>query len=643
MTDVEARPAPPSRDDLAAGFDAFYKEARGRLLLQAFALTGDLTASRSAVREAFVVAWHHWRKLSHTDAPERQVRPRAWRNAQRRASTKPWGRGKDVDEETRATLAALAGLSANQRAALLLTQLAAVTMPEMAREVGLPLEAAERELQAAAAQFALQRDIPTSAIPFALAELGKATAGVTWPRASILRRAGAARRRAHTIVGATTAVACLLAAGALVGDATGARPTLDRAETPTAQPSQPPAVQVSLPDTALLPLIEVRGRLAGGRAWQEGRTTDNSTGNGLVHPCQSTRYADPQGVGAWVRPFRLNEDGVTRRFVQTAEASSNRRAAQRSFRTSVGWFAACTPPANQDRSQLPHTQLLSTADVPDLGDQAALLLLRDTGPETDDPDRTVLAGVARTGKFVTVTSLRTEVAPGRADRQAIADLLSTAVNRLCDLADGGACAPASPPPVDRDPFPIGRTPALLSEIDLPPVGTGHGALVGTPAREVTGGRGEVSVGCSTVLLRDEFRGAKVRRNLFRTFVFVDSDLPETAGLTQVVGSLPAARAAAFAELMRSQVEGCPDQEASAGTTVTRLATEDDGTGSLSAWRLVTELPGDRTVEYQLAAVRGRTALTQLLYVAAPDARMSDADFVALARRAQQRIGEMPAY
>ena len=36
-------------------FDVFYQDARERLLAQTFALTGDLAASRRAVRDAFVV------------------------------------------------------------------------------------------------------------------------------------------------------------------------------------------------------------------------------------------------------------------------------------------------------------------------------------------------------------------------------------------------------------------------------------------------------------------------------------------------------------------------------------------------------------------------------------------------------------
>ena len=52
------------------------------LLVQTYALTGDLPASRSAVRDAFVAAWHHWRKVSRLEDPESWVRPHAWQHAQ---------------------------------------------------------------------------------------------------------------------------------------------------------------------------------------------------------------------------------------------------------------------------------------------------------------------------------------------------------------------------------------------------------------------------------------------------------------------------------------------------------------------------------------------------------------------------------
>ena len=94
----------------ATDFDEFYKSARTGLLQQTFALTGDLPASRGAVRDAFVAAWHHWRKVSRLEDPEAWVRPVAWRHAQRRHSTRLFHRDRKLDPDIRATLDALAKL-----------------------------------------------------------------------------------------------------------------------------------------------------------------------------------------------------------------------------------------------------------------------------------------------------------------------------------------------------------------------------------------------------------------------------------------------------------------------------------------------------------------------------------------------------
>lgn len=149
-------------------FDAFYRDAGERLLVQTYALTGDLSAARSAVRDSFIVAWHHWRKVSRLDDPETSVRAHAWRHAQRRHTARLWHKESGVDPEVKATLDALATLTITQRETLLLAQLAGVTRPQMAREVGLPLEDAERQLRAATSQLALALDIAPSEIPMQL-------------------------------------------------------------------------------------------------------------------------------------------------------------------------------------------------------------------------------------------------------------------------------------------------------------------------------------------------------------------------------------------------------------------------------------------------------------------------------------------
>ena len=188
-------------------FDAFYKDARDRLLVQTFALTGDVRASRSAVRDTFVVAWHHWRKVSRDGDPESWARPHAWQHAHRRHTARRWHRERGLEPEVAATLEALGKLTYNQRRVLLLTHLATVSLDQMAREVSQTVETTTRELQTATSQFAVHRDVPTTVVPTVLRSLFETTLDARWPRASIIRRAGATRRRTHTAVGAVVAVA----------------------------------------------------------------------------------------------------------------------------------------------------------------------------------------------------------------------------------------------------------------------------------------------------------------------------------------------------------------------------------------------------------------------------------------------------
>ena len=79
-------------------FDSFYRATRRPVLHQALALTGDLPAAQSAVRDAYVGAWQHWRKVSRLEDPLDWVRPRAWQLAQRRHTARIWHRNKGLTE-----------------------------------------------------------------------------------------------------------------------------------------------------------------------------------------------------------------------------------------------------------------------------------------------------------------------------------------------------------------------------------------------------------------------------------------------------------------------------------------------------------------------------------------------------------------
>ena len=170
-------------------FDDFYKSTRTSLLQQTFALTGTCPASRSAVRDAFVAAWHHWRKVSRLEDPEGWVRPLAWRHAQRRHSARIFHRDRKLDPDIRATLDALAKLPITQRKVLLLTTWPTSRWPTWPARSGYAHDA-ETRLQLATSEFAMQREVPTTAIRPLFEPLRDHVADVRWPRVTIVRRAG---------------------------------------------------------------------------------------------------------------------------------------------------------------------------------------------------------------------------------------------------------------------------------------------------------------------------------------------------------------------------------------------------------------------------------------------------------------------
>lgn len=610
-------------------FDAFYKDARERLLAQTYAMTGDLGASRRAVRDAFVVAWHRWRKLSRLEQPEDVVRPHAWRLAQRNHTARVWHREKDLTPEVRATLDALGKLPVAQRRALVLTQLAAVSMPQMAREVGLPAERAERELQAGSAALALALDVETLALRSVFEQLAASVEGRgRWPRATIVRRSGAARRRAHTAVGVLGAVAVLVVSGSLVTDSDGVRPSLDEAanRVPLNAPGPRKAiepVQVTLPESTLLGPGELTASYSG-RRWTQLRTGDNSSGNGMALPCQQERYADPRGKATLVRVLEgAGQDGRAT-ATQLTEASAGPRASRRAFRTTATWFAGCTET---------RVQLLGTRTPDEVGDESVLFVLR----RWQAPVTTYVVGVARTGDYTTSTAVRF---PGAAtpDREAAAALLAGAVSRLCALPGAGACADPEPEVVDRDPLPTGQRPALLSEIDLPPVTGVTQPWVGTePARPTSNA---AATGCDQTTFTGSFDGARFSRGSTRTFLVPEADLPQEFGLTETVAALPLPQAQGLVEQVRERLGSCAERDLN--TEVEELVREDARGYSLTAWRLDVKVTDQRSVVFFMAFLRTRTGVAQLGFVPAAGADLPDGAFLALAERARARLAQLPA-
>jgi DNA-directed RNA polymerase specialized sigma24 family protein len=622
-------------------FDAYYVETRTRLLHEAYALTGDAPAARAAVRDAFVVAWHHWRKVGQLDDRDAYVRPLALGRARRRHTARIWHRDKSLAPETRSTLEALSKLSTRQRELLVLNGLSALSLSDISRTVGLPRADAERELQTASSQFSLHRDAPTTEIPRLLHGLAAPLEEIRWPRATVIRRAGAARRRTHTVIGAAVATAALVASGSLVATGSNAEATSlsEEKATPGVTVHQPETESAGEPiiDEAALFSPDQLSRFGSGLDWAETSTTDNLSGNGLLAPCQRERFADPDGVTALARTWegsttrvvkqqvgkgkrqRTREREVSRvesTAVQMVEMSRNEQQAEQGFETASLWFAGCIDP---------RTQLLSTRTVKRVGDDARVFRLRSWGKVP----ASISVGTARTGSLLVTTVVRSQ---GKAvGDKAVLTGLAAAVNGLCGSDGAGTCAGRARATTTA-PLDIGTPPGLLSVVDLPPVAQVRGPWVGTEPERAR------SNYAATRCDRTTFQGKGISKALTRTFLFPETPDASQLGLTQTVGSMKQAKASGFVDQVRDRIRQCGRENL--GTSVTQLAETSTRTTDLSVWALTIELNDRQSFPFLMAIVRHGTAVSQLGFAPDRTMTMSRADFVALSRRVLERLGRL---
>jgi RNA polymerase sigma-70 factor (sigma-E family) len=131
--------------DLNELYDASYR----RLVVQVFAICGDLAQAEDAVQDAFVTALRRRSQLTGVDNPEAWVRTVAlnrvrhvWRHASvvRRYQAKVPGQQQPVEAgpDRIAVVAALRELARDQREAVVLYYVADLSVAEVAAELGVP-------------------------------------------------------------------------------------------------------------------------------------------------------------------------------------------------------------------------------------------------------------------------------------------------------------------------------------------------------------------------------------------------------------------------------------------------------------------------------------------------------------------------
>ncbi|MET0998392.1 MAG: sigma factor-like helix-turn-helix DNA-binding protein [Marmoricola sp.] len=590
-------------------FDDFYLSTRRRLVLQAYALTGDLSASRQAVREAFVAARHHWRKVGRLPDPEEWVRQRAWTMAQRRHVARLWHREKGITAEQKSVLDTLHKLSDQQRKVLLLTHLAALSSAEIGRELGERPSRVEEQLAQATRSYSWGTGTEPADLQRSLESLGPIAEATALPAPAVVDRGGRRRRRLHLVAG-TAALLALVVAGGLFVVTEGAN------DSAGAQPKAAAARPVE--KSMLVSPAQVQD-LAPRSVWRLLGTSDNTQGTGINTVCQETRFADPRGRGTFVRKYAAT--GTPRRtYLETIEISRSDVAAQQAYRTTLGWFAGCS------RARL---QLLNAYRIQGLADQAMVLKLR----IPNKVRRTYVVGVARTGSLTISTVSETlggsPVPVARALRT-----LTSAVRNVCHTDAAGTCpttvtaSPVLPPP-------SGETRGTLAAADLPVVGAINRPWIGTkpvPARPNV---------AATTCDKANFVRAGAPRAVTRTFLVPQGRLPRRFGITETYGAFRTPRQAhAFVQRVSAAMAVCEKKDLGAEVSSTVVQTRGYRGSEYALWRLDSEIDNRSKVGFWMGIARVGRYVAQVNFTPVGSNDVDEDTFQALITRARDRLFEL---
>lgn len=167
----------PEPAERLADFDDFYAATAKRTVAVVFAVTGDLGEAEDAVQEAYARAWVRWAALTAEGDPTPWVRTVAlrlavstWRKARNRMRAHfrhgPPPDAPDLAPDRVALVAALRGLSDDQRTAVVMHHLLDLPVEEIARETGVsPAAVRTRLSRGRKALGARLRDEPEPADP----------------------------------------------------------------------------------------------------------------------------------------------------------------------------------------------------------------------------------------------------------------------------------------------------------------------------------------------------------------------------------------------------------------------------------------------------------------------------------------------
>lgn len=587
-------------------FDELYLALRRRLLLQCLALTGDLSAARAGVRDAFISARQQWRRVGSLDQPEAWIRQRAMSAAQRHHAPHRRRTQAGIDEHQTAVLRALNELKDIDRKALVLHHLGGLDPIAVGRDLSLTESTARRRLATAQDSFARTRGCERSQISEELRALAPIVTHPGLPRAHAICHRAQRRGRIQIALGVVIALGVAALGGLLV------EPT-PRSDALAAIDARPVTRAVFLTSSQLDTALPTT-------SWRETSTNTNTAGTGLHDPCQRERFADPAAAGTWVRTL-TSTSGAT--ATQRTEVSVGSSAARKTYATTLGWYASCT----QAR-----VRLASAETLQGVGNQAWLLQLNAAGTTP----QTYQVLVARSGMITStlVLQMPTAKAAAFASADGIAELGRVMTQNLCRTSAAEVCRPVAKAQATTAVPPVSENAGMIATIDLPILAMVQNPWVGT--QPVLGGPNLAATTCDATT----FSGAKTRA---RTFLIPGAGLPQSFGLTETMATYPTAAAAAkSAAMIRAQMATCHKRQIGTAVNQPQTVVQNALAPAVAMWHEIAQINAkSQVVNYWMGVTQHGRVVAQITFIPAPKADTTAADFLALVERGAQRLTQLP--
>lgn len=583
-------------------FDSFYRATAANTVTVTYALSGDRDATRDAVISAYRHAWSSWSKI-RLRRPLDFVRATAASMVGFEERTHPI-RHRHQSVEDPELFAALDLLPYDSRLLLVLMTLGNADLERASREAGVGVEDGIERATSALAILERSLELDLGAVEERITALAAVKLGVRMPAAVIIRETAARGQRRGTIAAIAAAVVLIALGGAVT--TTGSMftrmtdvPDRQRLGAETADRILD-AATISADD---LLTTNAAGALDATSNWKTLSTDDDPTSQTPYATCPTTRYATKRPLRVFVRTMEGSKGHA--RIAQAIEVAQSNAGAATASKVVVSWYANC---------QHPRVQLLRTYT----GDHMTILQLT----SHRDPVRTFTVGVRQTGNVVTTLVHETDGMQGPS-AQAFATSLAGAANQLCSKSGGDCGATATIRPAE--PPRASEAPAFLAVVDLPPIANVDHVWAGVDARSDP-----------AITLCKERSAASTAHPGSRLYVIPEAGLPEAFGVAETVATFASEEAAAeYLGQVSSTMSRCERHNLSASVSKAQGFRTKSYRGLM--WHLHFELNKRTSISYRTAVIQRGNTVAKVTFTPAGDLDMSTATFLALSKRAAERL------